>query len=449
MSIDFLKKQQSEVLAKAQAVNEFAMQEGRDLTSSEKSEFDTLLGEVENFNTRIQREESLLALAEKYKPVSSGRILKPARQEHETNPGEIHNEIEGFSIVKAVGDMLAFGRVKGLEAEVSQEIAKRKGVPAQGFYIPNRTAAKKFAQDNYADLTTGGGGSGAISNMTDYPDFIELLRNKCYVVKLGARMINGIKGNLLLPRQSAAASTTWSSGDSASSITASAQAINQVSLPQKTLGAATVYSRALLHQVGNFDVEQFVRDDLMKVLAVEIDRAVLAGSGSGVNPTGILYDSTNNNIVPAADSGNGGALAYNDIVNFEQQLAVNNVENDDGTFAFITTPKLRSELKTTAKIGSTFPVFVWDDNQMIGYPSYVSNNMPSNLTKGSGTNLQSLILAKWSEVVIGTWGDGIDVIVNPYALDISGSGAVRVVTLVDTNFCFRHSGAFSRCVSAT
>ena len=60
-----------------------------------------------------------------------------------------------------------------------------------------------------------------------------------------------------------------------------------VPLAVKHVGAITEYSRTmLLNSTG--DVDQLLRNDLMRALAVEIDRAALVGSGDGIVPRGVV-----------------------------------------------------------------------------------------------------------------------------------------------------------------
>ena len=40
--------------------------------------------------------------------------------------------------------------------------------------------------------------------------------------------------------------------------------------------------------------------------------------------------------------------------------------------------------------------------------------MPSNLTKGTGTNLSAIIYGNWADLIIGYWS-AFDLLVNPYA----------------------------------
>jgi hypothetical protein len=72
-----------------------------------------------------------------------------------------------------------------------------------------------------------------------------------------------------------------------------------------------------------------------------------------------------------------------------------------------------------------------------------TNQIPTNLTKGSGTNLTAMIFGDFSTVHIAMWG-GVDVLVDPYSLSTAGS--VRVVCLLDTDIKFRNTESLAKIV---
>jgi hypothetical protein len=74
--------------------------------------------------------------------------------------------------------------------------------------------------------------------------------------------------------------------------------------------------------------------------------------------------------------------------------------------------------------------------------------MPSNGTKGTGTGLSSLIYGAWSEVLIGMWGDGVEVLVNPYGSTQFAAGSVQVRVLVNADVQLRHIGSFAAITDA-
>ena len=75
-----------------------------------------------------------------------------------------------------------------------------------------------------------------------------------------------------------------------------------------------------------------------------------------------------------------------------------------------------------------------------GYKAGVSNNVPSNLTKGSGTNLSAIIFGNWRDLIVGQWG-GIDLQADPYTAGDEGAVIVRV--FVDVDVALRHAASFS------
>ncbi len=68
---------------------------------------------------------------------------------------------------------------------------------------------------------------------------------------------------------------------------------------------------------------------------------------------------------------------------------------------------------------------------MNGYLAYGTNNLAAN----------EIIFGNWEEVIIGEWGV-LDVLVNPYAKDVSGG--VRVTVMQDVDAGIRHPESFAR-----
>ena len=97
------------------------------------------------------------------------------------------------------------------------------------------------------------------------------------------------------------------------------------------------------------------------------------------------------------------------IVDLELLAAEGNVTITTG--GYLTTPTARALLKTTPKIGTTFPRFMWERDSLNDYPAVGSNIVPSNL--GTDTARSALIFGNWSDLVITTWGY-LEIMVNPY-----------------------------------
>ena len=69
-----------------------------------------------------------------------------------------------------------------------------------------------------------------------------------------------------------------------------------------------------------------------------------------------------------------------------------------------------------------------------------TNQMPSNLSKGTATSiLSSMIFGNFSDLIIGYWGQ-LDILVDPYTG--SNTGTVRIVALQDADIQVRHPESF-------
>jgi HK97 family phage major capsid protein len=112
-----------------------------------------------------------------------------------------------------------------------------------------------------------------------------MLRSSLAVRRLGARFLNDLRGNVDVPRQKGSATAQWIAENSPLSL--SDLSFDKISLAPRHCGAVTEISRNLLLQ-SSPDIEQLVRSDFASVLAEALDRAAIAGSGTGATPRGVL-----------------------------------------------------------------------------------------------------------------------------------------------------------------
>ena len=79
-------------------------------------------------------------------------------------------------------------------------------------------------------------------------------------------------------------------------------------------------------------------------------------------------------------------------------------------------------------------------NSLNGYNALVTNCVPSNLTKGTGSNLSAILFGKWDELLIAHWGV-LDIVVDPYTN--SKSGIITVTLFQDVDVGVRYPAAFA------
>lgn len=347
-------------------------------------------------------------------------------------------EVKRYSVMRALNALAnptdaKAQRDAAFEREVSDAVASKLGKTARGLMVPFEVQQR----DLVVGTPTAGGNLVATDLLAG--SFIEVLRNAMVLPGLGTQMLTGLVGNIAIPKQTGAATAYWVAESNAP--TESQQTINQVTLSPKTVGAWTEISRKLMLQ-SSLDVEAMVQTDLAMVLGLAIQQAAISGDSAGASnqPDGLLKRIT----ASVAGGADGAAPTWANIVELESDVAVANalVEN----MAYLTNAKVRGKLKTTSKVSGQNG-FVWDDGAtpLNGYRAAVTNAVPSNLTKGNGSNLSAIIFGNFRDLVIGMWG-GLDLMVDPYST--STSGTVRVVALQDVDVAVRYTESFATMVDA-
>jgi len=330
-------------------------------------------------------------------------------------------------------------RENSLELEVSQAIervytGKRHG----GLFVPwsvknvNAIAAR-------AGLDSKTSTAGAELKFTEPGAFIDFLYNRLRVKELGAQTISGLRDNVAYPKQTGRATGSWVGENPGADVTDSALTLGQVPSSPKTYQSSTSYSRQLLAQAV-IDVDTLVRQDLARDMALAIDLAAIAGATSGNNPVGILHTTGVQSFVLEGDAGNGAQPDYEDVVHMIEELEDVNADQL-GDPGWLTTPGIKSLLKLTARLANTIALPVWADNDTVsGYMARSSNQVPSTAVRGDTSNNHALILGVFATMVIGMWGSGYELVVDPYRL--KKQGMIELTTFMLTDVALKYPQAF-------
>lgn len=338
----------------------------------------------------------------------------------EADVGLTDKEVRQFSVLRALNALANPSDKKAweeaaFEREVSEAASKAAGKSARGIFVPGEVLRAK--RDLTVGSATAGGNLVATDLMAD--SFIELLRNRSVVQRAGATVMNGLVGNVAIPKQTGAATAYWVAESGAP--TESQQTVGQVAMSPKTVGAYTDFSRRLILQ-SSLDVENMVRRDLAAVIALAIDTAALYGTGNSNQPTGLkLQSGLNTKDFAAANP------TFAELVAMESEVAADNA--DIGTMRYLVNAMMRGALKTTEKATGTAQ-FVWEPgNTVNGYATEVSNQIASG----------DVFFGNFADLLIGFWS-GLDLTVDPYAG--ATSGTVRVIALQDVDIAVRNAVSF-------
>jgi HK97 family phage major capsid protein len=301
------------------------------------------------------------------------------------------------------------------EIEVSDAAQKRYGKSTNGITVPNDVLRR--------DLTVGVPSAGGNLVSTDLlvGSFIELFRNRLALAQAGVTVLNGLTDNIAIPRQTSSATAYWIGEGGAP--TESQQAVDQVNMSPKGLAAFTDYSRRLLLQA-SIDVENMIRNDFVRIMALEADRAGIYGTGGANQPLGLT-----------ATTGIGtqvitGVGTFAEYIGMETDLGVANA--DAGALRYIVNATTRGGLKSVSKVG-TEAQFVYErmngQDEINGYPVIVSNQLLNN----------DCLFGDFSQMVMGFWS-GLDLMVDPYAGATAGN--VRIIAMQDMDIAVRQPTAF-------
>jgi len=341
-----------------------------------------------------------------------------------------------YSIAKSILEYCTKGgKLSGLSDEMHQE-AKREMEDASGLSLHGLGVPACAIR---ADLEATVDAAGGYTVETELKGLITTLRNNMASLQAGARLWTGLKGDIALPRRASDSTAGWRTEGGVS--VQSDPTYEQVTMTPHRLTNNTQFSMQLLKQ-SSIDVENEVRDTLFYGIANALETAVYAGSGTSQVPAGLI----NTTGVNDADHGSNGTLtSWANIVGMETMVAEDN--GLQGKLAYITNATIAGLFKTTLK-DSYQGGYLWEQftplgpkGMINGYDAYVTNTISNTTTRGTDSTCSLLFFGNWAELIIGQWGAGLDLLINPYSLDVYGE--VRVVAAGYYDIAVKHPKAFA------
>jgi len=293
-------------------------------------------------------------------------------------------EQRNFSIVKAVQASATGDWSKaGLEREVSNAIAARVGDSNGGFYLPT-----DMAWGSKRDLTVGTNNQGGFLVGTDHmaASFIDALRANMVTMQAGGRMMTNLQGNVAIPKLATGTTNIGFVAEGAAP-TEGQPVFAQVALSGKAIAGYVQITRNLLVQ-SDPSVEAMIQDDITQGIAVALDAAALAGTGSSNQPTGILATTG----IGSVSFSSSGAPTFQEVVAVETAIVLDNAQADG--MVMVTTPAMAGALKTTIKGGSGSGRFITEDGQANGYPVLATSSMTAN----------TVLLGDFSQLIVAQFG---------------------------------------------
>ena len=236
-----------------------------------------------------------------------------------------------------------------------------------------QTGARSFKADLFNTVgtrsnemnTSGNGGANTIYEQNI--GFLELLRARTAVLKAGGRTRQGI-GNLSYMRQKAASSAALRA--ELGSVSNSFADFEKVHYTPKALTAKIILTDELQKE-SLLDLQNALRNDIVKQFAIAMDAYALNGATGAVAISGLLSSGSG---IYAGDLASAAAptfKAVNSLKSLVDQTAV-----DLAACAYITTPGLMGVLETTSKFAGGIGLPIADQNKINGYNAFTSTNVP-------------------------------------------------------------------------
>lgn len=430
------------------------------------SQLDTVLEAIKGLNANNEAIEKGLQGATQPQEAGArdgaGLFNLPKGQAPAVRTGESPLTSRGFSYLKTMG--LIAGKISPDTAKVETDLVCRLQkhydengfqksqvnsflVPLAADFLPTAVGQEKFAEEvrqvvkagvfgydphealhqlrrdlrgyskalSWVDETQGG----ALVAPPIMGELVDLLRNNEVLTQAGCRMVAmPPNGRLVYPRQTGPGTAYWV-GES-TTVTDSTPTTGDLTLSAKKLGVLTKVPNELF-RFSSISVEQFLREDMARVAALQMDKTLLEGPGSTLSPKGLINYSgiTKYTSVDPGTVTNGYHFDPLDPANL-----IGQVESTNAVFkAFIMRPLLWSTLynrRADAVVaGDKQGPFLFNivrdvsvdvnatrqrPGNLHGYPVYKSTNISNARSKGSSNNLTYVLGGDFSDYIIAMSG---------------------------------------------
>jgi len=372
-------------------VKKAAELEERDLNDTDVAEMERLAKEIRKVDVqlKVKREDAKIAES----AVLAGEAGRGGAH-------ELRSMNKRFDLAGAVRDLAQGKRLSGVAAEYTEEAIKEARM--SGVNIKGQLSIPDVALRSLGDA----GEFGAGSSLNNSPTFVgtqvaqgvAALANPTLFQQIGGRVLTGLTSNVNVPIVNTAA--TVNSAAEGANVSNAATAIGNKSLTPTRYGAFVTVTEQLIMQ-GGAAVEQLITQDMVTELNRQIDKAVfdaIIGTGDG-----------DSDAAPSAATmvTAEGALADAGVNLRNVKVIVNGTAHD-----------LIADQALVASVNPILDRSGAGGMTCMGYEYYVTDLVPANGVAAEGT---MIMMDPAQAGLLGFFGGGIDLVINPYSLDLSHS----------------------------
>lgn len=344
-------------------------------------------------------------------------------------PG-LEDEKKEFSFVKAMNYI-------GIGSATGQWDHAEKAAGA-GFEVEVFKAAREKIH-SIGDATQGG--FLVPTEVTN--QIIEILLAKSVSQAAGATVITGLQGSPFEVINQETDVTAYIVGEN-KSITESSATFGQYTMTPKAFAALVKLSKRSATMTSP-SLEAFLRDRMAMKIALRMDLACLRGTGVAPEPLGIVNTSGINTVAIGA---NGGNFLFDTAQDMVTELENDNVDINGGSF--VSHPKVFNKMKKeriaqfSGDTTGQYVILPMTDQLLrdsLGYNFFKTTQLPTNLTKGTGTSLSEVIFGDFSNLWIGMWG-GLELMASEHTSDAFAKNQVWVRAIQESDCVVTRPTAF-------
>lgn len=420
------------------------------LNAEERSAYSTGEAAVRDLDDQIERAVAAQALA--------GTAAVPvAGQEQRSVPAAVENSVY-LSDEAARRWADAQGMMPGgARSIVFGGMVKMAGAGGGSLFLARQESATIYGPNHPVtralNVTVGSAGGFAVP--PDFmPEIIELLRAVAVVRASGPRVIPMPRGTMTMPGQNSAASATY--GTELANIPTSQPGLDQIVASFKKLTSLVPVSNDMM-RYADPAADAFVRDDMVKVIALAEDYAFIMRDGSSAAPRGFLsfangsasryggtaglWLATGNSTAAVNGSTGGNFISSTGVftlatVAAELGGAVNKLDTanvPENRRIWYMHPRSYNYLNN---VQNSIGVYVYRDElskgTLLGYPVKKTTQIPTNIytTTGNYTDCSFVFLVEMTEAMLfdsmslelavsreGTYVDGSGTMVSAFQKD--------------------------------
>jgi HK97 family phage major capsid protein len=260
--------------------------------------------------------------------------------------------------------------------------------------------------------------------------------------------MNGLVGSPVeIPREGSDVTAYWVGETEAP--TATDMTFEQLRMEPHGGAAMVKLSQRLLRQSGGA-AETVVRNSMTSKLALLIDLAGLRGDGTNGSPLGITQAA---DVLTTTIGANGGDPTYTILLDIVAEVRNNSALDDAQKPGWIMAPEVFRMVQALVD-GNNRPLLVNADQgiesspasmSLLGYPVFTSAQLPTNLVKGSGTDLSEVIFGDIATVIAASWA-GLEIKASDVTEDAFKKRQVHVLAFQEVDIAVQQPGRI--CVTS-